>query len=334
MCKVSVVLPVYNVAAYIQDTIQSILNQTFSDFELLLLDDCSTDDTVARIQAITDPRVRLIRNERNLGRAGTDNAALQHVRGEYVAKMDGDDLCHPERLARQVAHLDQHPEVNVVGGWMQNFGNDTYLNQYPAEPADARVFTLFGLPVGNPSVMLRTRLLREEGMHYDATLRQTEDYDFFARYLERLVVATLPIALIQYRTFPVHQKVVLGERSQVADQVRNQLLLRWGIPHSAREQQLHNTIAMLERPLGDLTLAEIEAWLDKIYAYNTQVPWFEPTALKRGLAQRWFEVCYNHPAARLRSIRTYYRSPLAQQVSLPLSKRVKFWVHNLRRLNG
>lgn len=331
MFKVSVVLPVYNVAPHIRDTIKSLLNQTFQDFELLVIDDCSTDNTVERVRAMADPRVRLLQNPENLGRAGTDNAALQHVRGKFIAKMDGDDLCHPERLARQVAVLEQRPDINVVGSWMQNFGASSYLNRYPTEPEAAQVFTLFTLPTGNPSVMLRTSLFREQGMFYDAALRQTEDYDFFARYIRELRIVTLPEPLIEYRVPPdVRKKDILSERANVSDVVREQLLKSWGLTFTARELQVHNTIAMLERSAGDLTLAEIEAWLQKLLRHNDSQPLFEPAALRQGLAERWFEVCYTYQNPRLGSILQFQKSPLAAHVSLSSRQRLKFWVQALR----
>lgn len=333
MCKVSVVLPVYNVAPFIQQTIESVLQQSFQDFELLVLDDCSTDDTVERVCTFTDSRVKLIANPQNLGRAGTDNAALAFVRGEYIAKMDGDDLCHPERLARQVAYLDCHPNVNVVGSWMQNFGTSSYLNQYPVTPHAAQVMTLFTLPTGNPSVMMRTHLFRDEGMHYDAALRQTEDYDFFARYVRKLSVVTLPEALIQYRVpLNTSKATVLTERASVADEVRSRLLSDWGIAFTARELQVHNTIAMLDRPLGDVRLEEIEAWLSKLIWYNDEQPLFEPAALRHGLGERWFEVCYTHPQPLLRGVLQFGRSRLANYFPLESSKRLKFWAKAMRQL--
>jgi glycosyltransferase involved in cell wall biosynthesis len=330
MTKVSVVLPVYNVASYIEDTINSLLNQTFTDFELLIIDDVSTDDTAARVRSFTDSRIHLIVNSSNLGRAGSDNAALAHVRGKYIAKMDGDDRCHPTRLARQVAYLDRHREVNVVGSWMQNFGDNTYLNQYPATSAEARAFTLFGLPVGNPSVMLRAELLRQGGMYYNEKLRQTEDYDFFARYLERLVVVTLPEPLLEYRTFPSHQKVVLKERDLVADQVRAQLLQHWGIPFTVRELHIHNVISILGRPLNNITFMEIEKWLLKLSVFNLSNTWFDQDALMKVLAQRWFETCYSHSLPKLGSLRAFYSSMLAKLASVPLSKQAKFLAYGVR----
>lgn len=312
MCKVSVVLPVYNVEAFIQDTIESLLRQTFQDFELLVLDDCSTDATVERVRAIRDERIQLILNPLNLGRAGTDNAALKHVRGEYIAKMDGDDLCHPTRLARQVAYLDAHPDINVVGSFMQNFGASTYLNRYPVAPADAQVLTLFTLPTGNPSAMLRASLFREQGLRYDATLRQTEDYDFCARYIRQLRIATIPEPLVRYRVPPnVRKKDILSERATVSDVVREELLRRWQVPFTVHELAVYNTIAMLERPLRDIKLTEVEAWLQKLVRHNEAAPLFEPAALRRGVGKRWFEVCYTHMQPQFKNIRTYFSSPLA-----------------------
>ncbi|QKG55507.1 glycosyltransferase family 2 protein [Hymenobacter sp. BRD128] len=332
MPKVSVVLPVYNVAAHIRGTIESLLRQTYPDFELLILDDCSTDDTVAQIQQLADPRLRLIRNGRNLGRAGTDNAALPHVQGEYIAKMDGDDICHPERLAKQVAYLDAHPEVNIVGSFMQNFGASTYLNRYPAQPADTQVLTLFTLPTGNPSAMMRTSLFREQGLRYNASLRQTEDYDFCARYIRQLRIATIQEALINYRV-PVRtqKQAILNERESVSDHVREQLLRDWGIPFTARELHVYNTLAMLERPPGDVTLAEVDAWLRKLLAFNERQPLFEPAALQRGLGERWFEVCYTYPQRRLGALREFRNSPLAAYSAVAGRQHLKFIVKAFRQ---
>ena len=326
-------LPVYNVSAHIQSTIESLLQQTFTDFELLVLDDCSTDDTIAQVSAFTDPRLHLIRNSRNLGRAGTDNAALSHVRGEFIAKMDGDDICHPERLAKQVTFLDSHPDVNVVGTWILNFGASTYLNRYPTTPEAARVRTLFTMPVGNPSVMLRTELLRKRGFRYDERLRQTEDYDFFCRYIRELSIANLPQPLLQYRTpLATSKKSILTERTSVADEVRTKLLLDWGLVSSARELDIHRATSMLERPLGDVTLLEIEAWLRKILVFNEGNPLFEMTALQYGLGERWFEVCYTHQQPLLASWKRFRRSPLANYYPLAGLQQFKFWAKAVQKL--
>ncbi|MBF9236754.1 glycosyltransferase family 2 protein [Hymenobacter sp. BT683] len=330
MFRVSVILPVYNVGLYIENTIQSILQQTFKDFELIVLDDCSTDDTVKRVLAFTDSRVKVIVNTHNMGRAGTDNIALEYVSGEYIAKMDGDDICHPERLAQQVAYLDKHPEVNVVGSFMQNFGSSNYLNRYPAHPEDAQVLTLFTLPTGNPSAMLRASLFFEHKMRYDASLRQTEDYEFCARYIRQLRIATIQAPLIKYRVPPhIQKKAVLNERANVSDVVRENLLRRWGIPFTARELQIYNKIAMLQ-PLQDIQLSEVEAWLYKMVSYNEKFPLFNQNALQRGLGVRWFEVCYGQPLEGFRSMKIYNQSEFSSYASISKRQQLKFLLKSLR----
>ncbi|MET4075377.1 glycosyltransferase family A protein [Hymenobacter sp. UYCo722] len=332
MCKVTIVLPVYNVAPHIHATIESLLLQTFKNFELLVLDDCSTDNTVEIVRSFVDPRIKLIVNPSNLGRAGTDNAALEYVQGEYIAKMDGDDICHPERLARQVAYLEQHPEVNVVGSFMQNFGASNYLNRYPAKPVDTQVLTLFTLPTGNPSAMLRASLFKQNGLRYDPTLRQTEDYDFCMRYIRELQIATLQEPLIQYRVPPNSQKKnILSERATVSDVVREKFLQDWQLSYSARELMVYNSIAMLKNTLQEISLTEVEMWLQKIVRHNEKKNIFDDLALKRGLGERWFEVCYMHKQSRLNSIRSFYRSSFADYSSVRLGKKAKLWAQMLLR---
>ena len=172
-------------------------------------------------------------------------------------------------------------------------------------------------------------------MRYNATLRQAEDYDFFARYLRELRIVTLPKPLIQYRVpaaSDTNRGAILSERATIANEVRARLLSDWGLAYTARELHVHNTIAVLERPLGDVGLAEAEAWLCRLIRHNHERPLFEPAALRQGLGRRWFEVCYAHPQPRLHSARQFERSPLAAGFSMVDSQRLKLWVKAIWRL--
>src|SRR5258705_775698 len=112
--QVSVLLPVWNGERHLAAAIESVLGQSFTDFELLIVDDGSTDGSAALIRRYGDERIRLFENEKNLGVTRSLNLGLAQARGRYVARMDADDLSAPERLARQVAFLDSHPEVALV----------------------------------------------------------------------------------------------------------------------------------------------------------------------------------------------------------------------------
>ncbi|MBK7430445.1 MAG: glycosyltransferase family 2 protein [Bacteroidetes bacterium] len=112
---VSVIMPVYNTGKYLAAAIASVLGQTFSDFELIILNDGSTDDSETVVKNFTDPRIIYLKNERNLGLIATLNTALSQCKGEFIARMDGDDICHSERLAAQLRFLNAHPEISVCG---------------------------------------------------------------------------------------------------------------------------------------------------------------------------------------------------------------------------
>jgi glycosyltransferase involved in cell wall biosynthesis len=117
MPKVSVVMPAYNAAKYIKSAIESVLSQTFDDFELLVINDASTDDTaqIVRDIAAEDERVVLLQNDRGKGVAGAINTGLEHSRGQYIARADADDISYPERFQKQVDYLDLHPEIFLLG---------------------------------------------------------------------------------------------------------------------------------------------------------------------------------------------------------------------------
>lgn len=330
MPLLSVILPVYNSERYLREAIESILNQTFSDFELIIIDDRSTDNSLQIAESFGDRRIRIHINEVNSGRAASDNTGHKLATGEYFARMDSDDICHPQRFEKQIAYLKDHPDVNVVGSWMQNFGASSFLNKYPESIAKARSFTLFGLPVGNPSIILRGSLFREKGMYYANELRQTEDYDFFARYINELNVVTLPEALIKYRTYPdVQKNDILAERSAVSHQVRRSILERWGIDFSERELFVHNSIAFSMVNQLKISLDECSAWLEKIMAYNKTASWFDQQALEAIVADKWFYACYFNTDRKFYAWRTYYKHVLSQKRPMEMKEYLKFFIRNV-----
>ena len=112
---ITVLMPVYNGAKYLNEAIDSILNQTFSDFELLIIDDGSTDQSIDLIKAYNDPRIKLIVNKKNIGQSATLNKGLELARGKYIARMDQDDISMPERLKKQMGFMDEYPKFAVPG---------------------------------------------------------------------------------------------------------------------------------------------------------------------------------------------------------------------------
>ena len=325
---VSVILPVYNAGEYLRPAVDSILNQTFPDFELIIIDDCSPDDSLAVARTYeADPRVRVLANAQNRGRSFSDNYAATFARGRYIAKMDADDVARPDRLQRQVAFLEQNPAVGLTSSFMQCFGVSDIVYKYPVTADEVRSFMLFNMPVANPTVMFRHRLLTEHGLRYDDTILDTfgEDYEFIARASEWVSIVNQPEILLNYRTLPQTQKAdVHAQRNAKSNQIRERLLRRFGIPFSARELLVHNTISYVPFTLGDITLPEVHAWLWKIRAHNDQTGYADPAAMRRCVAERWFLTCYLNPDKATNGFREYRRFPLAQDYPLGPKLLAKF----------
>ncbi len=200
-------MPAFNAAPFIAEAIWSILDQRNVSLQLLVIDDGSSDDT-ARIAASTgDSRVRVVRNERNLGLVATPNRAYAMVDTPLVARMDADDVSLPGRLEAQVAFLKEHPEVDVVGCAIERFTDGNRTHSYfrpPATHAVARWFAAFAIPVIQGSILARTQRFRAAG-RLDPEFAYAEDYEFFCRNLDTLVLGNLPTALLRVR---LHQNQV------------------------------------------------------------------------------------------------------------------------------
>src|SRR5688572_19220137 len=158
MASVSVVIPAYNAERYLPEAVESILRQTFQDFEVIAIDDCSTDGTWGVIQsfAAKDPRVRAYRNDRNLGIAGNRNKGVGLARGKYLLWQDADDVSVPGRLEKQFRFMESHPDVGIVGGYIELFRGGAALGvrKYPADDASLRRCIFRYSPVAQPAAMV------------------------------------------------------------------------------------------------------------------------------------------------------------------------------------
>ena len=200
--RVTVLMSVHNGGRWLRPAIDSVLAQTWRDFEFLILDDASTDDSVAQIETIQDPRVRLIRLPENIGLTRSLNCGLHAARGEIIARQDSDDLSAPERLAKQIAFLDSHPKVAVVGAQARLIdaeGRSRGNRDLPIEPASVRWLSLLDNPVIHTAATFRTRIIREELGGYDESFPCCQDYDLWTRVMARHDIRNLRERLVQVR---------------------------------------------------------------------------------------------------------------------------------------
>jgi glycosyltransferase involved in cell wall biosynthesis len=202
MPYVSVVLPVRNCERYIEDAVESIVEQTFCNLELIVVDDGSSDRTLEIVAecAVRDPRIRVLARPQ-LGLVGALEAGRAAARGFYTARMDADDVADPERLRRQVEYLDQHCEVVAVGGQVELIdveGRSIGCRVFPVTPADCRAYLERGAPFCHPSVMMRSDALALAG-GYRASFEPAEDMDLWLRLAEIGELANLDVNVLRYR---------------------------------------------------------------------------------------------------------------------------------------
>jgi glycosyltransferase involved in cell wall biosynthesis len=229
--KVSVILPVYNGAETVETAIRSILAQTFENFELLIVNDGSTDKTAIAVDSIYDPRIRVFHLQRNVGRSKARNIGISESRGPYVAMTDADDVSYPDRLRLQVSFMESHPEIAMCGTWAHMLlpsGRKVEWRR-PTEPEVIKRCMLSTNTVIHPTILVRKKVLDEVG-GFDESLEPAEDYDLYLRIASRYQVANLPYILAEYRAHTNFRYRLHEQWAKVP--VRWKAIFEYGYPRS------------------------------------------------------------------------------------------------------
>lgn len=293
---VSVVLCVYNQAAYLAEAMESILRQTFTDFELIVVDDASTDSSPEVIRRFSDLRVRYTRNEHNLGHAGSLNRGFALARGRYLAIMDSDDISLPERLAHQVAFLESHPDVALCGSWVETFGLRVEVRRFPTEPAALAAHLLMACPFSTPTIMLRQVAALRGGFDF-ATFGLAFDYAYWVAVAERAPVANLPCVLLKYR---LHggQTTIARRAGQLAG---TRLVLRHQLEALLGEVDDADVEALLYVFVNEASrrppTAQIGRLFTRLRRANQRQRRYDPAVLDALLAAKWAHIVTAHEPA-------------------------------------
>lgn len=197
MPKITILLPTYQSGKYLSQTLDSIRRQTFKDFEILVIDDNSTDNTLSILHNAKDLNIRVM-NGRGNGLADALNLGICNADGEYIARIDADDIMTETRLEKQVNYLDSHKEVIVCGGWQQYFGNSSYLHAPPSEPAQCRANLIFRCDLCHSTLMLRKDAFIKHQLFYDGNYA-AEDFELWTRVLRFGEIANIPEIFAYYR---------------------------------------------------------------------------------------------------------------------------------------
>lgn len=294
---VSVVMPVYNGEKYLAEAIESILAQTFTDFEFLIVDDGSTDTTpiILAEYARKDSRIKIVSNEKNSGVAVSLNRGIELARGEYVARMDADDVSLPHRLATQIDFFNRHHEVAVSGSFLTIYETGNKW-EAPLDSKDIAIHLLFNCPIFHPTVMFRRVLVANSENNYHDSALHAEDYDLWARLSlqQGFSFANISEPLLRYRVHPDRPTKAAYKESQrkTADNVRKMLLARLGIVPIEEEYRCHEIFYTYSTVHDNAMLRRCGRWLDKIFINNKKHKIYNEEVLGDFLLSLWRDLCW------------------------------------------
>ncbi len=260
MVKISVIMPAYNAEQYIAQAIESILNQTFTDFEFIIINDGSSDKTAEIIKSYKDKRINFIDNKKNQGLIAVLNQGLAISNGEYIARMDSDDISLPERFEKQVKYLDAHPEIGVLGTSIIQFGEHTKEQEVIKKPKITYLDIVLCCPVVHPSAMIRKSILDKYNLRYNPDYQHAEDYYLWSQAIKYTNITNLKDVLLKYRYHDKNVSIVYNTtQNKIAQKISDEMIdfltdipeLKNEIKKLAKKTRFYNTsflsIHMLKR---------------------------------------------------------------------------------------
>jgi len=329
---VTVLLPAYNAGRHLRESIESVLGQTFRDFEFLIINDGSIDDSEKQILSYSDLRIRYHKNEINIGLIATLNKGIELALGKYIVRMDADDICMPDRIQRQVQFMETHLDVGICGCCADVIDKPNVKMKYDAEDASIRVKMLYQCHMLHPSIIIRKELIDKYRLRYNPEFIHAEDYELFYRIGKFTKLANLTDVLLRYRE---HE----GSVSRIYKQTQKDNSLKVikqefkdiGIDITEAEVDLFKDVMNSCFDFSKDELYKVEKLLLKIISSNRHSCILDDTTLVRILSQKWKDMLMNVTRLGWTVFRLGINSPLSIHDRFSVTERMKFFVKSILR---
>jgi len=300
MPLVTVLMPTYNAEAYLDEAIDSILSQSFSDFEFLIINDGSNDSSLDIIKSyqLTDNRIKLISRE-NEGLVRTLNQGVMAAKGRYIVRMDADDISISNRLEKLINFMDSHPEVDIAGSFVEGFGDGikTSVWEFPSDHKAMRVRTIFTVPLCHGSAIFKSQLFKEYGLRFDKDFPHAEDYELFSRVASEVKFGMLPEVLYKVRYVQSSVSRNADREHKSRKKILSNIFLRTTqnlqLELTSGEKHLHYLLTTSERMQAQpLNVNEVRLYLLKLLDANKKTNWFDQCFFKAFITRKYFTVLY------------------------------------------
>lgn len=327
---ITVLMPTYNGAKLLKPTIDSILNQTFADFEFLIINDYSPDtpETDAIIEQYNDPRIKYIHNEKNLGISGSSNRGIELAQGKYIARQDHDDISLPTRLEEQYEYMEANPEIGICGTFMKSFGEGLLKNKvttYPKDSDDIKAALFSRCSILHPASMMKKELFDKHEIQYDTSYKTANDVKLWMDASEFTEFYNIPKVLFRYRK---HNNRTSKKQNKIALEERNRLFeikfRKIGIALSPAEKDLFYEYIIKFKAKREIftieKLKEIETLLTKLVEANSMSEYYPKREFAQVIGEFWFRRCLNFMTRRKKSIKRIYKKSSLSKYNKTLRK--------------
>jgi glycosyltransferase involved in cell wall biosynthesis len=312
--EISVIMSVYNAGEYLAEALESILSQSFSDFEFIITDDASSDGSLKILEKYSrkDDRILLLRNQFNVGLAENLNKMIGISKGRYMARMDADDIAFSKRFEEQIKFLNKHKEIGVLGAQILPFGkNKVKMFKAPLTHEEIKACLIFSNPMMHPTVMFRKSLFEDNGLRYKENLRTSQDLDLWFSMIKMTRFANLPEILLRYRI----ENSSSSYLKNYADGSREELLsniIKNGIEQTFPELKYIDMEKLWIFNFGQAGSEEdfksIEQFLNDLEAKNAEHKLFDPALFRYYISRQFFRFCTKSTELGLKSYKFFISS--------------------------
>jgi len=323
--RISVVMSVYNGERFLKKAIQSVLAQTCANFEFIIIDDGCSPKSKQTIDNFKDQRIVRLDNQKNIGLSASLNKGIALAKGEYVIRMDADDLCLPDRFQTQINFMDAHPEIDICGSWAKKIGHGTsYIIKQPINHESIKAGLIFRATLIHPSVIIRKTSWKKYGLAYNPSFKKAQDYELWTRAVKNCRFANIPKVLLHYRKkAKTHSFDINGNSKMYSINIRLRLLKELGLNPTKKEIELHQNISHFKIKGQLNNIRDCENWLTKINQSNNQLGLYDNTALKQLLAERWYSLCHSNTSLGLALWKNYHRSTMRLNLKSNFIRQIK-----------
>ncbi len=292
---VSVCIPVYNREKFIKNAIESVLQQTYQNFEIIVVDDGSTDSSISIVESFSDQRIKLFRNEINKGVVFTRNKYLKEASGDYIAILDSDDVWLPTKLEKQIIFFNENHEYGICGSWAlrkYSTGKEEVW-KYPTTDEKIRVRLLWGSSIVHSSMIIKNKILDNYSISYSKNFDSVEDYDIIRQVIKHSKAYNIGEALIIYN---IHGNQITEEDNE--EQVLKSVIVGenylkdLNINFSEEERKAYKQVYMYKFNLNISQLHALKGLFKKILDTVENQPKLNLKEFKDDLSERWFLACY------------------------------------------